>query len=123
MSHGGMAVMYQSPVRRTAQSALHVMNVIVILYRHVYFMSVNATFAVAARTRKVSRRLSTCPTTGNILIMHKTLPAVYNHDIPVHFFQACSFYNVVYEVLITPESTPHGIQVIATQPAWKQGCS
>ena len=40
-----------SPVRRTARSALHV-------------MSVNATFAVAARTRKVSRRPCTCPTTG-----------------------------------------------------------
>ena len=38
-----------------------------------YFMSVNATFAVAARTRKVPRRLCTCPTTGNILILHKTL--------------------------------------------------
>ena len=36
-------------------------------------MSVNATFAVAARTRKVSRRPSTCPTKGNILILHKTL--------------------------------------------------
>ena len=36
-------------------------------------MSVNATFAVAARTRKVSRRPCTCPTTGNILILHKTL--------------------------------------------------
>ena len=31
------------------------------------------TFAVAARTRKVSRRLCTCPTTGNILILHKPL--------------------------------------------------
>ena len=38
-----------------------------------YFMSVNAAFAVAARTRKVSRRPCTCPTTGNILILHKTL--------------------------------------------------
>ena len=38
-----------------------------------YFMSVNATFAVAARTRKVSRRPCTCPTTGKILILHKTL--------------------------------------------------
>ena len=38
-----------------------------------YFMSVNATFAVAVRTRKVSRRPSTFPTTGNILILHKTL--------------------------------------------------
>ena len=40
----------------------------------VYFMSVNVTFAAAARTRKVSRRPCTCPTTGNILILHKTLP-------------------------------------------------
>ena len=31
------------------------------------------TFAVAVRTRKVSRKLCTCPTTGNILILHKTL--------------------------------------------------
>ena len=31
------------------------------------------TFAVAARTRKVSRRSCTRPTTGNILILHKTL--------------------------------------------------
>ena len=38
-----------------------------------YFMSVNETFAVAARTRMVSRRPCTCPTTGNILILHKTL--------------------------------------------------
>ena len=38
-----------------------------------YFMSVKATFAVAVRTRKVSRRPCTCPTTGNILILHKTL--------------------------------------------------
>ena len=36
-------------------------------------MSVNATFAVAARTRKVSRRPCTCPMTGNILILHKPL--------------------------------------------------
>ena len=36
-------------------------------------MIVNATFAVAARTRKVPRRLCTSPTTGNILILHKTL--------------------------------------------------
>ena len=43
------------------------------IYACVYFMSVNATFAVAARTRKVSRRPCTCPTTGNILILHKTL--------------------------------------------------
>ena len=59
-----------SPVRRTAQSALHV----VLLSSYignaacVYFMSINATFAVAARNRKVSRRPCTCPTTGNILI-------------------------------------------------------
>ena len=39
----------------------------------VYFMSVNATFAVAAPTRKVSRRPCTCPTTGNIVILHKPL--------------------------------------------------
>ena len=39
-----------------------------------YFMSVKATFAVTARTRMVSRRPCTCPTTGNILILHKTLP-------------------------------------------------
>ena len=38
-----------------------------------YFMSVKATFAVAARTRKVSRRPCTCPSTGNNLILHKTL--------------------------------------------------
>ena len=38
-----------------------------------YFMSVNATFAVAARTRKVSRRSCTCPTTGTIFIQHKPL--------------------------------------------------
>ena len=37
-------------------------------------MSVNATFDVAARTRKVSQRSCTHPTTGNILILHKTLP-------------------------------------------------
>ena len=45
-------------------------------YYIVYFMSVDATFAVAARTRKVSRRPCTCPTTGNILILHKPLPPV-----------------------------------------------
>ena len=63
--------MYQSPVRRTTQtqSALHVM----LLSYYIGIMSVNATFAVAARTRKVLRRPSTCPTTGNILIWHKTL--------------------------------------------------
>ena len=38
-----------------------------------YFMSVNATFAVAACTRKVSRRPCTFPTTGKILILHKPL--------------------------------------------------
>ena len=38
-----------------------------------YFMSINATFAVAARTRKVSRWPCTCPMTGNILILHKPL--------------------------------------------------
>ena len=31
------------------------------------------TFAVAARTCMVSRRPYTCPTTGNILILHKPL--------------------------------------------------
>ena len=31
------------------------------------------TFAVATRTRKVSRRPCTCPTTGNIFILHKPL--------------------------------------------------
>ena len=41
-------------VHRTARSALHG-HVIVIGI--VYFMSINVTFAVAARTRKVSRRL------------------------------------------------------------------
>ena len=44
----------QSPVRRTAQSALqsalHVM--LLSYYIGIYFMSVNATFAIAARTRK-----------------------------------------------------------------------
>ena len=44
-----------------------------IMYACVYFMSVKATFAVAARTRKVSQRPCTCPTTGNILILHKAL--------------------------------------------------
>ena len=34
------------------------------------------TFAVAASTRKVSRRPCTCSTTGNILILHKPLIAV-----------------------------------------------
>ena len=67
----------QSPVRRTAQSALqsalHVMLLSYYIGIYVYFMSVNATFAVAARTRKVLRRPGTCPTTGNILILHKTL--------------------------------------------------
>ena len=38
-------------------------------------MSVNATFAVSAHTRNVSRRPCTCPTTGNILILHKPLTA------------------------------------------------
>ena len=36
-------------------------------------MSVNATYAVAAHTRKVSRMPCTCPTTGTILILHKPL--------------------------------------------------
>ena len=67
----------QSPVGRTAQStlqsALHVMLLSYYIGIYVYFMSVNATLAVAAHTRKVSRRPSTCPTTGNILILHKTL--------------------------------------------------
>ena len=73
--------MYQSPVCTTAQSALqsalHVMLLSYYIGIYVYFMSVNATFAVAARTRKVSRRPSTCPTTGNILILHKTLVTQY----------------------------------------------
>ena len=56
----------QSPVRGTAQSALQ-------SALYVMLLSVNATFAVAARTCKVSRRPSTCPTTDNILILHKTL--------------------------------------------------
>ena len=43
-----------------------------------YFMSVTATFAVAARTRKVSRRPCTCPTTGKILILHKPLSQTRN---------------------------------------------
>ena len=58
---------------RTAQSALHVMLLSYYIGIYVYFMSVNATFAVAAHTRKVSRKPSTCPTKGNIFIMHKTL--------------------------------------------------
>ena len=66
-----------SPVRRTAQSALrsalHVMLLSYYIGTCVYFMSVSATFAVAGRTRKVSRRPCTRPTTGNILILHKTL--------------------------------------------------
>ena len=63
----------RSPVCRTVQSALHVM--LLSYYRHacVYFMSVNVTFAVAVHTRKVSRRPCTCPTAGNILILHKPL--------------------------------------------------
>ena len=52
-----------------------------------YFMSVNATFAVAARTRKVSRRSHTCPTTGKILILHKPLPRGH---ITRHFFSPIS---------------------------------
>ena len=41
-----------------------------------YFMNVNATFAVDACTRMVSRRPCTCPTTCNILILHKPLQRV-----------------------------------------------
>ena len=63
----------RSPVRRTAQSALHVMLLSYYIDMCGYFMSVNATFAVAARTRKVSRRPCTCPATGKILILHKPL--------------------------------------------------
>ena len=45
-------------------------------------MSVNATFAVAARTRNVSRRPCTCPTTGNILILHKPLEERHETRVP-----------------------------------------
>ena len=59
----------RSPVCTTAQSALHIM----LRGIRVYFMSINATFAIAARTRKVSRWPCKCPMTGNILILHKPL--------------------------------------------------
>ena len=59
----------RSPVRRTAQSALHVM----LLSYYIGFMSVNATFAIAARTRKVSRRPCTCLTTIKMFILHRPL--------------------------------------------------
>ena len=62
----------RSTARRTAQSALHVMLLSYYL-GSVYFTSINATFAVAARTRMVSQWPCTCPTTGNILILHKPL--------------------------------------------------
>ena len=71
-----------------------------------YFMSVNATFAVAARTRKVSRRPCTCPTTGNILILHKTLltPTVvtsgpgFAKPISTCFRDCCLLYTLVYGI-------------------------
>ena len=73
----------RSPERRTAQNALHVMLLsyyIGMCVFHEHQRDIcrrlaysHATFAVAARTRKVSRRPCTCPTTGNILILHKPL--------------------------------------------------
>ena len=73
----------RSPVRRTAQTALHVMLLLYYIGMCVFhehqrdicrrLAYSHATFAVAARTRKVSRRPCTCPTTGNILILHKRL--------------------------------------------------
>ena len=47
-----------------------------------YFMSFNATFAVAAHTRKVSQRPCTCRTTGNILILHKPLVKTQETHVP-----------------------------------------
>ena len=53
-------------------------------------MSVNATFAVVARTRNVSRRPCTCPTTGNILILHKPL---WTTHLNVHYICLYEFAN------------------------------
>ena len=59
----------------------HVMLLSYYIGIHGYFMSINVTFAVTARTRKVSRRPCICPTTGNILILYKPLSESIQYNI------------------------------------------
>ena len=72
---------------------------------YVYFMSVNATFAVAARTRKVSRRPSTCPTTGNILILHKPL-VTRQSEMTDHRTSKVISYNTFFQKLLHTIDVP-----------------
>ena len=69
-----------SPVRRTAQSALQSALHVMLLSYYIgmcVFHERERDICSPARTRKVSRRPCTCPTTGNILILHKTLSVLF----------------------------------------------